>query len=174
VFFKSSDGPFCGVAAVAVGRNQLELHVLRSEKVFQSSRCFVVESWKFWSETFGSEFLMNVIICLDPFRVGSGCHWENLDIVSVINIADHDVIVALAGSHRKFTRQVRVKLSLVDQDGVNKMGFFAQICVSGWNILNGCSDWCFLGGPNVLESLIHEPHSRGRRELQMFVDSFLC
>jgi hypothetical protein len=31
-----------------------------------------------------------------------------------------------------------------------------------------------LGGPNVLASLIYVPHSRGWRELQMFVDRFLC
>jgi hypothetical protein len=62
VFFKSLDGSFSGVAAVAVGRNQLVRHVIGSEKVFQSGRCFVVESLKFWFETFGSEFLMNVII----------------------------------------------------------------------------------------------------------------
>jgi hypothetical protein len=35
-------------------------------------------------------------------------------------------------------RQVREKLSLVDQDGVNKMGFRAQISVSCYNILNVC------------------------------------
>jgi hypothetical protein len=57
---------------------------------------------KFWFETFGSEFLMNVIICLDPFRGGPGFHWDNLDIVAVMNITDHDVRVALAGSHRIF------------------------------------------------------------------------
>jgi hypothetical protein len=61
VFFKSSDGSFSGVAVVAVGRNKLVFHVIGSEKVFQSG------SLKFWFETLGSEFLMNVIICLDPF-----------------------------------------------------------------------------------------------------------
>jgi hypothetical protein len=110
VFFKSSDVSF-----------QLLLHVIGSEKVFQSESWFV---------TFGSEFLMNVIICLDPFRGGPGFHWDNLGIIAVINIKYHGVRVALAGSHRKFPRQVRVKLSLVDQDGVNKMGLRSQICVS--------------------------------------------
>jgi hypothetical protein len=117
---------------------------------------------------------MNVLICLDPFLVGPGFHWDNLDIIAVIHITYHGVRVALAGSHRKFPRQVRVKLSLVDQDGVNKMGFRAQICVRCWNIFNGFCDWCFCGGPNVMASLNHVLHSRGRRELQMFVDCFLC
>jgi hypothetical protein len=57
---------------------------------------------KFGFETFGSEFLMNVIICFGPFRGGPGFHWENFEIIAVINITDHDVRVALAGSHRKF------------------------------------------------------------------------
>jgi hypothetical protein len=67
VFFKSSDGFFRGVAAVAVGGDQLKLHIVGGEKVLQGGRCFVVESLKFWFETFGSDLLMNVIIRLDPF-----------------------------------------------------------------------------------------------------------
>jgi hypothetical protein len=66
VFFKSWDGSFSGVAVVAVGRNQLKLHVIGGEKVFQGGRYFVAKSLKIWFETFGSEFLMNVIIRLDP------------------------------------------------------------------------------------------------------------
>jgi multisubunit Na+/H+ antiporter MnhB subunit len=69
VFFKSPDGAFRGVVAVAVavGRNQMILHVIGSEKMLQSGQCLIVESLKFWFETLGSEFLMDVIICLDPF-----------------------------------------------------------------------------------------------------------
>jgi hypothetical protein len=78
-------------------------------------------------------------------RGGPGFHWDIFDIIAVKNITYHNVIVALAGSHRKLSRQVRVKLSLVDQDGVNKMGFCARICVSCCNIFNVCCGWCFLG-----------------------------
>jgi hypothetical protein len=67
VFFESSDGAFSGVAAVAVGRHQLVLHIIGGEKVLQSGRCLVVESLKSWFETLGSEFLVDVIICLYPF-----------------------------------------------------------------------------------------------------------
>jgi hypothetical protein len=91
VFFTSSDGFFSGVAEVAVGRYQLILHVIGGEKVLQSGQCLVVESLKFWFETLGSEFLMDVIICLDPFRGGPRFNWEDLNLVAVINIADHNV-----------------------------------------------------------------------------------
>jgi hypothetical protein len=67
VFFKSSDGSCIGVGAMKVGRDQLVLHVIGCEKVLQSGRCLVVESLEFWFETSGSEILMNVIICFDPF-----------------------------------------------------------------------------------------------------------
>jgi hypothetical protein len=66
VFLKSSDGAFSGIAAVAVGRHQLVLHVIGGEKVLQSGRCLVVESLEFWFETLDSEFLMDVTIGLDP------------------------------------------------------------------------------------------------------------
>jgi hypothetical protein len=65
VFFKSSVGSFSGVAAVAVGRYQLVLYVIGSEKGLQSGRYLVVERLEFWFETLGSDFLMDVIICLD-------------------------------------------------------------------------------------------------------------
>jgi hypothetical protein len=70
----------------------------------------------------------------------------------------------------KVFRQVRVKLSLIDQDGMNEVGFCTQVCVSCWHILK----WCSRVGPYVLASLIHVPHGRGRREFQMFVDSVFC
>jgi hypothetical protein len=53
--------------AVTVGRYQLVLHIICGEKVLQSGRYLVVESFEFWFETLGSEFLMDVIILFDPF-----------------------------------------------------------------------------------------------------------
>jgi hypothetical protein len=117
---------------------QLIFHIIGSEKVFQSGGCFVVKGLNFVFETLGSEFLMDVSICVDPFRGGPGLHWDNFYIIAVINITDHNVRVALAGPHQKFSRQIRVKLSLVDQDGINKMGFCARMCVSCCNITNVC------------------------------------
>jgi hypothetical protein len=138
VFFKSSDGSFSGVAAVTVGRDQLVLYVIGCKKGLQSGRCLIIESLKFWFETLGGEFLMDVIICFYPFLVGPRFNWDDLNMVAVINVADHNVRVALAGSDREFFRQVCVKLTLIDQDGINKMGFCAQICVSFWHIVNWC------------------------------------
>jgi hypothetical protein len=66
VFFGSSDGAFSGIAAMAVGRHQLVLHIIGGEKILQSGRCLIVESLEFWFETLDREFLMDVIIGLDP------------------------------------------------------------------------------------------------------------
>jgi hypothetical protein len=67
VFLESSDGALSSVAAMTVGRHQLILHVIGGEKMLQSGRCLVVESFEFWFETFGSELLMDVIMGLYPF-----------------------------------------------------------------------------------------------------------
>jgi hypothetical protein len=136
VFFKSSDSSFSGVAAMTVEGNKLIFHAIGSENVFQSGRCFIVEGLKLRFETLGSEFLMDVIICFDPFQGGTRIHWDNFDIIAVKNITDHNVPVALAGPHRIFPRQIHVKLSLVYQDGINKMGFCARICGSCCDIFN--------------------------------------
>jgi hypothetical protein len=65
VFFEISDGTFSGIAAMAVGRHQLVLHVIGREKNLQSG-CLVVESLELWFETLDREFLMDVIIGLYP------------------------------------------------------------------------------------------------------------
>jgi hypothetical protein len=67
LFFESSDGAFSGIAAVAVGRHQLVLHVIGGEDILQSSRCLVVKSLEFWFKILDHELLMDVIMGLDPF-----------------------------------------------------------------------------------------------------------
>jgi hypothetical protein len=64
------NGYFSGVAAMTVGWSELIFHVIGSEKVFQSGGCFVVKGLKFGFDTLGSEFLIDVVICFDPFRGG--------------------------------------------------------------------------------------------------------
>jgi hypothetical protein len=86
----SLDGAFSDIVAVTVGRHQLILNFIGGEKVLQSGRCLIVESLEVWFETLGSEFLMDVIIGLDPFRGGPGFHRDEFNVVAVINIADHD------------------------------------------------------------------------------------
>jgi hypothetical protein len=74
-----------------VGRHQWVLHVIGGEKVLQIGRCLVVKSLEFWFESLDREFLMDVIIGLDPFRGGPGFHRDDFNLVEVINIADHDI-----------------------------------------------------------------------------------
>jgi hypothetical protein len=67
VFFESSDGAFSGIAAMAVRRHQLVLHIIGGEESLQSGGCLVVESLEFRFETLDSEFLMDGIIGFDSF-----------------------------------------------------------------------------------------------------------
>jgi hypothetical protein len=55
----------------------------------------------------------------------------------VDDFADHHIRVSFAGSHRELSRQVGVKLTLIDYDGVHKVGLCAQICIRCWLFLNG-------------------------------------
>jgi hypothetical protein len=70
VFFESSNGSLSGVSEMTVGGDKLIFHIIGSEKVFQSGGCFIVKGFKFGFETLLSEFLMDVVICFDPFRGG--------------------------------------------------------------------------------------------------------
>jgi hypothetical protein len=91
VLFKSADGALSGIAAVAVGRHQLVLHVIGGEEILQSGLFLVVQSLEFWFETLDSEFSVDVIICLDPFLGGLGFHRDDCNVIAVINIAYHDI-----------------------------------------------------------------------------------
>jgi hypothetical protein len=91
VLFECSDGAFSGVVAIAVRRHQLVFHIIGGEKSLQSGRCLVVESLEFWFETLDIEFLMDDIIGFDPFLGGTRFHWDDFNVVAVINIADHDI-----------------------------------------------------------------------------------
>jgi hypothetical protein len=66
VLFESLDGAFIGIAAVAVGRHQLVLHVIGGEETLHGE-CLVVESLEFRSETLDRELLMDGIIGFQPF-----------------------------------------------------------------------------------------------------------
>jgi hypothetical protein len=67
VLFESTDGAFGGFAPMAVRRYQLVLYIIGGEKILQSGRCLVVESLEFLFETLDSEFMVDGIMCLDPF-----------------------------------------------------------------------------------------------------------
>jgi hypothetical protein len=86
VFLESSDGAFRGVASMTVRRNQLISNIIDGEEILQSGRCFVVESLELWFETFDCELLMDAVICLDPFQVGPGLHWNDFDVFANIDI----------------------------------------------------------------------------------------
>jgi hypothetical protein len=91
VLFESPDGAFRGVAAMAVRRHQLVIHIISGGKILQSSRCLVVESLEFWFEALDSDLLMNAVICFDPLRGGQRFHGDDFNVVAIINVADHDI-----------------------------------------------------------------------------------
>jgi hypothetical protein len=86
VFFESPDGAFCGVASMKVKRNQLISDIIDGEEILQGGRCLVVESLELWFETSDCELLMDAVICFDPFRGGTGLHWNDFDVVAIIYV----------------------------------------------------------------------------------------
>jgi hypothetical protein len=171
VFFEGPDGAFRGIVSMAVRLHQLVSDIIVGEEVLQSGGCLVVESLEFWLETLDSELLMNGVICLFcyPFRGGPRFHGYDFNVVAIINIADHHIRVSFYGPHRELSRQVGVKLTLIDYNGVHEVGLCAQVSVRCWLFLNGR----FRGGSYVLASLIHMAHGRSRCQFQMLVDGVL-
>jgi hypothetical protein len=122
---------------MAVRWHQLVSDIIDGEEILQSGGCLIVESLEFWLETLDSELLMNGVICFYPFLSGPRFHGDDFNGVAIINIADHHIRVSFAGSHRELSRQVGVKLTLIDCDGVHEVGLCAQVSVRCWLFLNG-------------------------------------
>jgi hypothetical protein len=49
-------------------------------------RCLVFESLELWFETLDCELLMDAVICFDPFLGGPGLHWNDFDVVAIIDV----------------------------------------------------------------------------------------
>jgi hypothetical protein len=66
--------------------NQLISDIIDGEVILQSGRCFVVESLELWFETLDCELLTDAVICFDPFRGEPGLHWNDFDVISVVDV----------------------------------------------------------------------------------------
>jgi hypothetical protein len=126
MLFETENIPFISIASMEVGWDMLILHVICGEETIQSREGLVVQGLKFGFETFGCEFLVNVLICFDPFRCGPRFHKHSFDVVSVIRVAYHDVPVAFAGYYQEFPGEICVESSLVDNSCIEKMRFGSQ------------------------------------------------
>jgi hypothetical protein len=67
---------------------------------------------------------MDEIISFYPFRSGSLFHGHNFDIIAVKNVTHHGILVAFAGSYRKFPGEICIELSLVDHNCIKKDEFW--------------------------------------------------
>jgi hypothetical protein len=86
VFLEGPDGAFRSIAAMTVRPNQLISDILYGEEILQSGRCFVVQSLELWFETFDCELLMDAVILFDPFGGGPGLHWNDFDVIAIIDV----------------------------------------------------------------------------------------
>jgi hypothetical protein len=116
VFFESSDGAFGGVASMTVRRHQLVSDIVDGEVFLQSGRCLIVESLELWFETLDNELLMYAVICFDTLRGGHRFHWDDFNVVAIIDITYHHITVSLAGLNRELSCQVCVELTLIHYD----------------------------------------------------------
>jgi hypothetical protein len=74
VLLESYDCVFRSAASMTMRRHQLIRDITDGEEILHGCRCFVVKSLKLWPETFDSEFLMDAVICFDPFLGGPLLH----------------------------------------------------------------------------------------------------
>jgi hypothetical protein len=114
---------------MTVRRSQLISDIIEGEQILQSGRCFVVQRLELWLETFDCELFMDAVIYFDPFQGGLGLHWNDFDVVVIIDVTLHYIIVSFAGLNWELSCQVGVELPLIDYDCVHEAGIGAQVCI---------------------------------------------
>jgi hypothetical protein len=114
---------------MTVRRNQLISDIVGGEEILQSDRCLVAKSLELRFETLDCELLMNAAICFDPFRGGPGLHWNDFDVIEIIDLTKHYIIFSISGSNRELSCQVCVELTLIDYECIYEVGIGAPVCI---------------------------------------------
>lgn len=104
------NGPFGGVAAVAVWRDSLEVNVVLLEGLFHFVGALVVENVEYRCVAIRLEVGMELFPGLGEFAGLAGFQRRGEDSVAVIIIEDHDVVVAAGGLDGEFSGLIGVGL----------------------------------------------------------------
>lgn len=163
VILPGADGAFGSIAAVQAGNNELVVDVLLGQVEFEFCGAFIVKSVVGWAEASSAHAAMNFLeSSLDALSctVLEG-HGE--DGVAVPIVANHLVIVALAGGSNEFAGLIGVDLAsglhVGNEAGMCKVQGTAALW--GKEIILGCliegvglGGWLSLGRSAVLSDLV--------------------
>jgi len=139
VVFKGSDGAFGGVAAVDVGRCELEIDVFVGEVLLKEFGSFIVEFHEFGAEAAGDKESVGASESSEEFGAGVVFCWFSDDCVAVEVVEDEEAFVARAGGLKKTAGLVCIYLSgewlVVGVDGV--VSFSGRSC-GRWRSFGVC------------------------------------
>ncbi len=108
MFLESTDGPFCGVDAMIVRRDQLDFHLVETDVLFDCLRAFIIHD--VWCRLVVPSSKNIEDVCEGGYEgcVGLGRHWVGDDGIEVIDIHNKDVLHILEGPDRESTSEVCV------------------------------------------------------------------
>jgi len=142
VVFECADGTFSGIVAMHMGRDQLEIHILCHQKVFEGLGGFVVQPLKFGLETGCTKAGVRSSVSLKNRVSVVIRERDSKDTIAVIVVDNENVIVARAGWRHKFASEIHVGLT----SGFHH-GSITKVCsvaiVNGWRKSIGVR---YLGG----------------------------
>ncbi len=95
--FESADGAFGGICAMDARRNELEIHMLFAQKLFERSRAFVVQFLELRAETGVDETIVNGFVCVENGGAALARHGFGVDGIAVIVVQQEQLGVACAG-----------------------------------------------------------------------------
>ena len=96
VILEGTNGAFGGIAAVHMGRNQLEVDVFSAHELFENVRGFVVKTLQDWTAASSNEDRKRLLVCIKDGSCALCFHGFCVDKVGVIVVEYKELRVTLA------------------------------------------------------------------------------
>lgn len=105
--FERLDGTLCCIAAVVVGWDKLVVNTFLSKVAFEGGGGFVVKALVLGRETTVHKILVDGVECSKVFSLSSTFHWCSENGIAIIDVANQDIFVSMAGGDWETASEVR-------------------------------------------------------------------
>ncbi len=95
MYFKCGDGTFCGIDAVVVQWDQLNVHLVGLDVLLNCFGALVVNHFQCWLVVLSMEYCKHFGESGNNQGVGAGWHWLHDDCVKVVDACNKDILHVL-------------------------------------------------------------------------------
>ena len=157
VVLEGLDRPFGGIASVIVGGDELKIDALLTKIALEAGRGFIVKTLVLGGEATVDKVLVDTVEDFDVFQFGVVAKGGSQNCIAIVDVADEDVLVALAGGDGEATSEIGGDFVAWTRDGREHQVCFGVGDIRGGReiLLGGNRE---AGGPKVHVLLVLMSH----------------